>query len=408
MLFRSEVRALCTDALAHLDHALATNRREDGLYHAYNVLVPSRADGAMGLHRLDEMLEGQVAVLSSGAIAPAEAVAMLDALFASALHRADQHSFVLYPDKALPSFLERNRIPEARVAAVPLFGDLIAAGDATVVVRDAASGVRFSERFQNARDLEAALDRLAAQPRWAATVARDRQGARDAFEAVFHHHSFTGRSGRMYGYEGLGSIYWHMVAKLLLAVQEILTRARDTQAPTEVVAALEAHYRRVRAGLGFEKTATEYGAFPFDPYSHTPKSAGAQQPGMTGQVKEEILTRMVEVGVRFRDGGVNFDPVTLSRRERLAAASVMRVLGFDGAWRDVSIPAGGYGFTLAQVPVVVTVAERAGLTVHRADGSRVEVAGLTLEPALTQQWMARQGEVVQVDVRLPEQAFGER
>ena len=129
---------------------------------------------------------------------------------------------------------------------------------------------------------------------------------------------------------------------------------------------------------------------------------------MTGQVKEEILTRMVEVGVRFRDGGVNFDPVTLSRRERLAAASVMRVLGFDGAWRDVSIPAGGYGFTLAQVPVVVTVAERAGLTVHRADGSRVEVAGLTLEPALTQQWMARQGEVVQVDVRLPEQAFGER
>ena len=33
------------------------------------------------------------------------------------------------------------------------------------------------------------------------------------------------RSGTMFGFEGLGCIYWHMVSKLLLASQELLYTA---------------------------------------------------------------------------------------------------------------------------------------------------------------------------------------
>ena len=40
--------------------------------------------------------------------------------------------------------------------------------------------------------------------------------------------------------------------------------------------------------FGKVKTVRSYGAFPSDPYSHTPAHAGAQQPGMTGQVKEDF------------------------------------------------------------------------------------------------------------------------
>ena len=40
------------------------------------------------------------------------------------------------------------------------------------------------------------------------------------YEVVFNHKYYTGRSGTMFSYEGIGSIYWHMVAKLLLGVQE--------------------------------------------------------------------------------------------------------------------------------------------------------------------------------------------
>jgi len=57
---------------------------------------------------------------------------------------------------------------------------------------------------------------------------------------------------------------------------------------------------RVRDGLGFNRTPGQYGAFPTEPYSHSPAFAGAQQPGMTGQVKEEIVARWGELAVGDR------------------------------------------------------------------------------------------------------------
>ena len=94
-----------------------------------------------------------------------------------------------------------------------------------------------------------------------------------------------------------GSIYWHMVSKLLLAAQECYRQAVETGAQPAVTAALAAAYYDIRQGLGFNKSPADYGAFPTDPYSHTPMGGGARQPGMTGQVKEEILTRFGELGV---------------------------------------------------------------------------------------------------------------
>ena len=101
------------------------------------------------------------------------------------------------------------------------------------------------------------------------------QAVADAYHKLLGHQQFTGRSGTMFGFEGLGCIYWHMVAKLLLAVQERVFEALDRQAPA--LDALKAHYYRVRDGLGYRKTAAAFGAFPADPYSHTPGEGGAQR-----------------------------------------------------------------------------------------------------------------------------------
>ncbi len=80
----------------------------------------------------------------------------------------------------------------------------------------------------------------------------------------------------MFGFEGLGCIYWHMVSKLLLAVQEVAIESVNQQGKSNTSQALIAHYYNVREGIGFNKTPEEYGAFPADPYSHTPKHAGEQ------------------------------------------------------------------------------------------------------------------------------------
>ena len=56
----------------------------------------------------------KVAVLSAGVLDPSESLGILDRLFDSALYRADQHSFLLYPARELPGYLARNAVPEAQ------------------------------------------------------------------------------------------------------------------------------------------------------------------------------------------------------------------------------------------------------------------------------------------------------
>lgn len=307
---------LAQDLLAHIDATLERNRRDDGLLHSYN-LVDFARPGRADVSHLYLMLEGQVALLSCGTLSLPESVRVLDALFDSNLFDPRRRSFTLYPDRPLPGFLNRNRLDDDALA-LPIAQTLLAAGRTDLLQRQRDGVVRFAPALSNRGDLEAAGHDLGEA---LAPLA-------DAYDRLLKHRAFTGRSGTMFAYEGLGCIYWHMVAKLLLAVQERVFEASDAAAPE--LPALVAHYRRVRDGLGYRKSAAEWGAFPADPYSHTAAVGGAQQPGMTGQVKEEILTRWGELGLRFEAGQIRFDPVLLDLAE--------------------VPPEGALSFTLARVP----------------------------------------------------------
>jgi hypothetical protein len=397
-LATSAVQELLADALAVLDRSIGRGRREDGLYDAYRLL--ERGPGRIDTDNLYAMLEGQVAALSSGAITPAEAVAVLESLFASDLFRPDQQSFMLYPDRRLPGFLEKNRIPVEALASIPLLRSLDAAGNEQIVVRDADGYQRFNSDFRNARDLEAALDQL--DPRYAAEVATAREALESLFDEVFDHQSFTGRSGTMFGFEGLGCIYWHMVSKLLLVIQEVYFAALDHAADGPTIQRLGELYYRVRAGLGFNKTPAEYGAFPTDPYSHTPGHGGAQQPGMTGQVKEEVLTRFGELGVRVSGGRACFRPTLLRPQEFLPAPRNFRCLDGAGSWQEVEVPAGGLAFTWCQVPVVYRLAagRAPGLTLTYDDGATRHHPEAILSAEDSAEIFRRTGRIRQVTVDL--------
>jgi len=132
---------------------------------------------------------------------------------------------------------------------------------------------------------------------------------------LFDHQSFTGRSGTFYKYEGLGCIYWHMVSKLLLSIGENINNAVSKNASKETLNRFILHYRDVKHGIGAHKSPADYGSFPFDPYSHTPKISGVQQPGMTGQVKEDIISRFFELGIIIREGILKIQPIMLRQEE---------------------------------------------------------------------------------------------
>jgi len=326
-------RSLVSHLLPLIDATLKASQRADGLYHSYNLLTLTPQAAEVG--HLYPMLEGQVSVLSSGLLGPAQALALGKALSASDLFEPRRRSYLLYPDRPLPGFLEKNRLDAATLALAPV-KKLIAEGRSEIFETQDDGTVRFASSLSNRYDVEAAL----------ADLGTDAQLVGAAYEKLLGHKAFTGRSGTMFGYEGLGCIYWHMVAKLLLALQEAVFAAADQNASQ--LEELKQLYREVRAGLGYHKTPSEYGAFPFDPYSHTPGEGGAQQPGMTGQVKEEILTRWGELGLRWKAGKLHFHPVLLDLEE---------------------VPAeGALEFTYQRVPFSYRRGVRSSLRVKRATG----------------------------------------
>ncbi len=386
-----------------LESAISVSRRADGLYHAYNLI--SFGEGTLSVEPLYEMLEGQVAILSSYALTPAEAADLLDTMRHSALYRADQRSYMLYPNRRRPAFLDRNNLP-AEALSLPVVERLLSEQATDILVQDCEGGVHFNASFNNADFLSRALDNHAD------ITAAERKELLAVYEQMFHHHAFTGRSGSFYKYEGLGSIYWHMVSKLLVAVGETIEQAIDASADAAVLARLKAHYAAVREGIGSHKTPVEYGSFPFDAYSHTPwlygdpdanrevcggetrtcgtqnsqgefhscsqVRGGVQQPGMTGQVKEDILSRFFELGVRVAEGAIHIEPVMLS-------ADMFR----DGVLH----------FTYCQTPFVYRLGSEPSIVVEFADGKTASF-GDALDASVSRHIFARDGQVKQVSVTI--------
>lgn len=383
-------------ALDWVDHSIRSSLRPDKLYHAYNLVTLDRS-GEIPIRRLYEMLEGQVAVLSSGRLSTEESLDLLGALKRSAMYRADQHSYLLYPNRDLPRFVERNNIPSKDIARSRLLGKLISNGNRLLVERDVCGRFHFSGALRNAHDVRQALEELG-RSGFGGLVRRDSAFVLDLFERLFDHQSFTGRSGTFFGYEGLGSIYWHMVSKLMLAVQETFFRAADTGAPEPVLQGLADCYYDVRAGIGDHKTPEAYGAFPMDPYSHTPAQGGARQPGLTGQVKEDILCRMGELGVFVREGEISFRPQLLREEEFLSEASDFHYTDFAGVKRRLRLERDLLAFTYCQVPIVYRMAPENSMVVTMADGSERGASEPRVDAETSRSIFERAGKVRRIAV----------
>lgn len=385
-------------SLQYLDHSIEANKRPDNLYHAYNLLtIESKTE--VSIDYLSEMLEGQVAALSSGYLSSEEVLRVLDALRSSQLYRADQNSYVLYPNKDLPRFMAKNNIPQAAVYSSALLKALVEEKNTAILEQDTFGQYHFNGNFKNANDLRAALENFK-PTKYASLVEAEQEKVLQIFEDIFDHKAFTGRSGTFFGYEGLGSIYWHMVSKLQLAVQECCLSAIAKQEDEEVIGRLIAHYYEICEGIGVHKPPTVYGAFPTDPYSHTPGGKGAQQPGMTGQVKEDILSRWGELGVSVKAGKLCFDPSLLRKEEFLTTSEVFEYIDVKGKPQQLQLDQGSICFTYCQIPVVYGLDSVNNLEVVYQDGTTKSFNHLCLDAAESDQVLGRTAEVSKIIIRV--------
>lgn len=380
--------------LQYLEHTIRANKRSDNLYHSYNLMTIEGAD-EISISYLSEMLEGQVAALSSGYLTSHEVLATLDSLKASALFREDQFSYLLYPNKNLPGFLKKNNIPQQDAAKSNLLTQLIKEGNTQIVVQDVNGGTHFNGNFKNASDLQKALESIEAS-------ASDKEEVLRIFENVFNHKAFTGRSGTFFGYEGLGSIYWHMVSKLQLAVQECCLRAIREKESETLISKLLTHYYETSEGIGVHKSPSLYGAFPTDPYSHTPANKGAQQPGMTGQVKEDILSRLGEFGVFVNEGCLNFDPCLLRKSEFLTRKQTFRYIDVQGNETELRLEENSLAFTYCQVPIVYKIANENAIEIVTTQGV-ITVDQWMIDATTSQKIFDRTGDVVRMVVQMKQE-----
>ena len=380
----------------YLDHTIDANKREDNLFHAYNLMTVEN-DSEVSLSYLPEMLEGQVAVLSSGYISGKASLELLDALRSSALFRPDQYSYVLYPNKELPRFDVKNNISSDQVKASALLQQLLDHGNTQIITKDIQGIYHFNGAFNNADSLKAALSKLPEQE-YGSLVEKDTALILETFEDIFDHKAFTGRSGTFFGYEGLGSIYWHMVSKLLLSVQETCLLAIENNESDVVVGKLLEHYYEINEGIGVHKSPDLYGAVPTDPYSHTPATKGAQQPGMTGQVKEDILSRFGELGVYVSDGKLLFNARLLRLEEFLESSKIFKYIDVNKEAKNVELEKDSLCFTYCQIPIIYKLSNKEGLKVVLNQGAAIEFDTLELNSETSKKVFKRTGEISKIIV----------
>ncbi len=395
------IRDFIDKMMAELDHTIMLNKDSNGFYHAYNTINIDKKENSVEINHLGLMLEGQVAALSSGLLNIDDSIKLLESLFKSELYREDMNSFILYPKTDVTPFLTKNIISSKDISKSRLLTKMLQKDDHSLIERDAEGLVRFNPDFRNSFDLEAKLVKLKNNDSFESLVIEENDLILEIYENVFNHQNYTGRSGTMFSYEGIGSIYWHMVSKLLLAVQEIYFTAIKLDESEHKVKKIGRLYYDIRDGLSAAKTPEEYGAFPFDPYSHTPSHSGAQQPGMTGQVKEEILTRFGELGCFVDNGEIYFDTSLLRQSEFLDEPKLFSYYNVNAEKEKLEINNNQLAYSYCQVPIIYTITpEDPKIELIMQDGTKTQYDKNKIDSHMSLSIFRRSGKVAQIHVQI--------
>jgi len=119
---------------------------------------------------------------------------------------------------------------------------------------------------------------------------------------------------------------------------------------------------------------------------------------MTGQVKEDFIARMGEMGVYVENGELAFVPQLICRTEYLTEAKTFHYFDLKGNPKTLNLEMGAVAFTYCQVPVVAHRSGPPHIRVTSADGRSQRVKGLKLDAATSAAIFDRLGTIQQLEV----------
>jgi hypothetical protein len=161
---------------------------------------------------------------------------------------------------------------------------------------------------------------------------------------------------------------------------------------------LKDHYYEILAGIGLYKSPELYGAFPMDAYSHTPANSGVKQPGLTGQVKEDVISRLQELGLQVKNGEINFNTSLLNAEELLSDNAEFELFTLSGALQVIQLKHNQLAYTYCQVPIVYSPSGENKIQITFENGNTKIIEGHTIEKVYSEHMFKRTGNIIRVDV----------
>ncbi len=123
---------------------------------------------------------------------------------------------------------------------------------------------------------------------------------------------------------------------------------------------------------------------------------------MTGQVKEDILARISELGVKMKDGKLQFQPALLQKKEFLSLATEATFILEDGSKKVMKLDENSLAFSVCQVPIIYKIDTSNALTVFYKNGTIEAFQTLELDKKTSEKIVHRTGEIESVYVSLSE------
>jgi hypothetical protein len=117
-------------------------------------------------------------------------------------------------------------------------------------------------------------------------------------------------------------------------------------------------------------------------------------------VKEDVISRIGELGVIIREGKIVFEPALLNEDEILEHKQQFEYFSLDGESQEISLDENELGFTLCQVPVVYTFSDENTITVTFDDDTVETIIGNTLDQRLSSLIFTRSGDINLVEVNI--------
>jgi hypothetical protein len=112
---------------------------------------------------------------------------------------------------------------------------------------------------------------------------------------------------------------------------------------------------------------------------------------MTGMVKEEILTRQMELGYSVENGTIAFDFLFFNKQELVSSATAYEFWNVEGQKESIQYPEGAVAYSMCQVPVILQASNEAYIDVHFANGAIQKVNGHRLGAENSQHIFQRDG-----------------